>query len=81
MQFLIDISNCAFFRGVNMRKLVIIKNVFYVIISFFYLLNIFAGLDLIPDNIPFIGNVDDGFFAVLLYKSIITIRDEIKNRP
>ncbi len=64
-----------------MRKLVIIKNVFYVIISFFYLLNIFAGLDLIPDNIPFIGNVDDGFFAVLLYKSIITIRDEIKNRP
>ena len=37
------------------------------IISILYLLNIGVGIiELIPDNIPFVGNLDEGGAAVLL---------------
>ncbi|MBN2267406.1 MAG: hypothetical protein JW725_03645 [Candidatus Babeliaceae bacterium] len=37
------------------------------LISILYLLNIGAGvIELIPDNIPFIGNLDEGGAVVLL---------------
>ncbi len=37
------------------------------IVSLLYLLNIGAGIiELIPDNIPFVGNLDEGGAAMLL---------------
>ena len=37
------------------------------VISLFYLLNIGVGvIELIPDNIPFVGNLDEGGATVLL---------------
>lgn len=39
--------------------------------SFIYLLNPTAGIfELIPDNIPFVGNIDEGFAAFILYSCI-----------
>ena len=37
------------------------------VISFLYLLNVGVGvIELIPDNIPLIGNLDEGAAAILL---------------
>lgn len=39
--------------------------------SLIYMLNPTAGIfELLPDNIPFIGNVDEGLAAFILYSSI-----------
>jgi uncharacterized membrane protein YkvA (DUF1232 family) len=39
--------------------------------SLIYLINPTAGiLELIPDNIPFIGNIDEGVASFILYSSI-----------
>jgi hypothetical protein len=48
---------------------------FFVLIlafaSFIYLLNPDAGIfEFLPDNIPFIGNVDEGLASFVLYSSI-----------
>ena len=41
------------------------------LLSIIYLLNPTAGVfELLPDNIPFIGNVDEGLAAYILYSSI-----------
>lgn len=49
------------------------KTIFVVILalaSIIYLLNPTAGIfELIPDNIPFIGNIDEGLAAFILYSS------------
>ena len=38
--------------------------------SIIYLLNPTAGIfELIPDNIPFIGNIDEGLASFILYSS------------
>lgn len=44
-----------------MKNIEIIKSGIISIFCILYMLNIFAGLDLIPDYIPGIGNIDDGF--------------------
>lgn len=38
-----------------------------MVISGFYLLDITAGVDLIPDNIPFFGNLDDATAAAIFF--------------
>ena len=49
------------------------KTIFVLILSFasiIYLLNPTAGIfEFIPDNIPFIGNVDEGLASFILYSS------------
>jgi len=48
-------------------------NKFYTIaaiVSTIYLLNLTFGVDLIPDNLPIIGNLDEVAFTVALLKSI-----------
>ena len=41
------------------------------LLSFIYLINPTAGiLELIPDNFPLIGNLDEGLAAYILYSSI-----------
>lgn len=41
------------------------------VLSIIYLLNPTAGIiELIPDNIPFIGNVDEGLASFILFSSI-----------
>lgn len=41
------------------------------LLSFLYLLNPTAGIfELLPDNIPFVGNVDEGLAAYVLYSAI-----------
>lgn len=41
------------------------------LLSLLYLLNPTAGVfELLPDNIPFVGNIDEGLAAYLLYSSI-----------
>jgi len=43
--------------------------------SIFYLLNPTAGVfELLPDNIPFIGNVDEGLAAYVLYSCVEYLR-------
>ena len=52
------------------------------IFSMLYLLNPTAGLiEIIPDNIPFIGNLDEGVAAVLVWEGINQLRNVIKSRP
>ena len=50
------------------------KPVFVSILAFcslIYLLNPTAGIfELLPDNIPFIGNIDEGLASFILYSSI-----------
>ena len=50
------------------------KNVLVLIasaLSVLYLLNpSFGVFELIPDNIPFIGNIDEGFAAYVLYSAL-----------
>ena len=44
---------------------------FLALLSAFYLINPGAGIfELLPDNIPFIGNVDEGLAAYVLYSCI-----------
>jgi uncharacterized membrane protein YkvA (DUF1232 family) len=61
------------FRGMkNIKKLMVIL---LGIICFLYLLNPAAGLfEIIPDNIPFIGNIDEGLVAYLLFSCIQYLR-------
>lgn len=41
----------------------------------FYLVNPTAGVfELLPDNIPFVGNVDEGLAAYVLYSCIEFLR-------
>lgn len=41
------------------------------LLSLLYLLNPTAGVfELLPDKIPFVGNIDEGLAAYLLYSSI-----------
>ena len=41
------------------------------LVSIIYLLNPSAGIfELLPDNIPFIGNIDEGFASFVLFSSI-----------
>ena len=43
---------------------------FLAILSIIYLLNPTAGIfELIPDNIPFVGNVDEGLASYILFSS------------
>jgi len=45
------------------------------LLSIVYLLNPTAGVfELLPDNIPFIGNVDEGLAAYILYSCIEYLR-------
>lgn len=45
--------------------------VLLTLLSVVYLLNPTAGFfELIPDNIPFIGNIDEGVAAFVLFKSV-----------
>jgi len=54
-----------------MKTMKAIFVIFAALLSIVYLLNPTAGiLELIPDNIPFIGNVDEGLAAFILYSSI-----------
>lgn len=53
------------------RLLVILLGVFSVI----YLINPSAGIfELLPDNIPFVGNVDESLAAYVLYSCIEYLR-------
>lgn len=49
------------------------KTIFVVMLalaSIIYLLNPTAGIfELIPDNIPFIGNIDEGLASFILYST------------
>ena len=49
------------------------KTIFVVVLSFasiIYLLNPTAGIfELLPDNIPFIGNIDEGLASFILLSS------------
>jgi len=39
--------------------------------SIIYLLNPTAGIfELLPDNLPFIGNIDEGLAALVIYSSV-----------
>jgi uncharacterized membrane protein YkvA (DUF1232 family) len=45
------------------------------LLSIVYLLNPTAGVfELLPDNIPFIGNVDEGLAAYVLYSAVEYLR-------
>jgi hypothetical protein len=49
--------------------------IFLAFLSGFYLLNPTAGIfELLPDNIPFLGNVDEGLAAYVLYSTIEYLR-------
>jgi len=55
-----------------MKKLGIL---FLALLSIIYLLNPTAGVfELLPDNIPFVGNVDEGLAAYILYSCIEYLR-------
>lgn len=45
------------------------------VVSALYLLNPGFGLfEFFPDNVPFIGNIDEGFMAFLLLRSLIELK-------
>jgi len=45
------------------------------LLCIFYLLNPTAGIfELLPDNIPFLGNVDEGLAAYVLYSCVEYLR-------
>jgi len=51
------------------------------IIGFIYLLNpTFGILELIPDNMPLVGNLDEGAAAILVYQAIKEIIHFRKNK-
>ncbi len=41
-----------------------------LLISGIYILNPTAGVDLLPDNLPLAGNLDEAFFTVVLLSSL-----------
>ncbi len=45
-----------------------------LILSGVYLLNLTAGIDILPDNFPIIGNLDEVALTALFLKSIEEIR-------
>lgn len=60
-----------------MKVMKVILVIFAGLLSIIYLLNPTAGiLELIPDNIPFIGNVDEGLALFILYSSIEYFRSK-----
>lgn len=56
------------------------KSIFVIVLallSIIYLLNPSAGIfELIPDNIPFIGNVDEGLASFILFSCIEYFRNK-----
>lgn len=49
--------------------------IFLCLLSVIYLINPTAGIfELLPDNIPFMGNVDEGLAAYILYSGIEYLR-------
>ena len=51
------------------------------LIGFVYLLNPTAGvLEIIPDNLPLVGNLDEGAAAVLVWQGIRHLRQSRKSR-
>jgi len=52
--------------------------VFLALICVVYILNPTAGVfELLPDNIPFLGNVDEGLAAYVLYSCV----EYLKGKP
>ncbi len=52
-----------------------ITAVFLGLLSAFYLINPTSGIfELLPDNIPFVGNIDESLAAYVLYSSIEYLR-------
>lgn len=52
------------------------------VIGMIYLLNPTGGLiEIIPDNIPLVGNLDEGVAAVLVWKGIRRLRSFKKKNP
>ena len=63
------------------KKLPLVLVYFAGIVGLLYLLNPTMGfLELIPDNLPVVGNLDEGAAAVLLWNAIQTIRTAKKSR-
>jgi len=59
-------------QSLAMRKL---TAVILALLSVFYLINPTAGVfELLPDNIPYVGNVDEGLAAYVLFSSIEFLR-------
>jgi uncharacterized membrane protein YkvA (DUF1232 family) len=51
------------------------------IVGFIYLLNpTFGVIELIPDNIPIVGNLDEGAAAILVWQGISRIIENRKAR-
>jgi len=46
---------------------------FLFVLCAIYLLNPLFGIDLIPDNIPGIGNLDDAAVAIIMLKTMIKL--------
>jgi len=52
------------------------------VIGLIYLLNPTGGLiEFIPDNIPLVGNLDEGVAAVLVWQGISRLRELKKKNP
>jgi len=47
-----------------------VLSIFGILISVFWLLNLSMGLIEVPDNLPFIGNLDEVFFSAVLFSSL-----------
>ncbi|MBI1307015.1 MAG: DUF1232 domain-containing protein [Bacteroidetes bacterium] len=44
---------------------------FLAVLSLIYLINPTAGIfELLPDNLPFVGNLDEGLAAFILYSAV-----------
>ncbi len=52
-----------------------------LIVSVVYLSNISMGIVEIPDNLPFIGNLDEVFFSGLLFASLATLGVSLLSCP
>lgn len=51
------------------------------LVGFVYLLNPTAGvLEFIPDNLPLVGNLDEGAAALLVWQGISHLRQSRKSR-
>jgi uncharacterized membrane protein YkvA (DUF1232 family) len=65
----------------NDKKLPLALVVITGIVGLLYLLNPTMGfLELIPDNLPIVGNLDEGAAAVLVWNAIQTLRTARKSR-
>lgn len=48
-----------------------------VIVGVLYILNFTAGfIELIPDNLPLLGNLDEGAFGALIWEGIKILREK-----